>query len=446
MRRLAVLSAVAAGTAVAVSGSGALAASRTPARPLFGIVTRSDFSQQLVGLDPRTLRPLAVKLQLDGHVSGWSFSPEERALVLGDDNESCVGGATSLRLVDLARMRTLGDVPLVGNGPVEATTWADARHVLAAVAVGDCISTTRTAVLSVDARTRRVLAKTLLRGAVRGVASGPGRLVLLLGPRDRIGRARLAVVDARGRVRETTLNRISTGRTLPDAHSNGSISSVDVPGLAVDPARGRAFVVPAGGRVAEIDLTTLHVAYHTLARKESIWTRLRHWLDPSALGKGENGPTRQALWLGNGLLAVTGTDYALASARDGRTEISSTAAGLRLVDTRTWRYRNLDPGISSIELAGGLLLAHGSSYDGSTGKQTNAGLIVYSLDGDERYRLYAGRDVAAAAIGGHGYVSIATARGTTKTLAFALASGAIQRPVATSVWTLLFGRAAPFVS
>ena len=44
------------------------------------------------------------------------------------------------------RMRTLGDVMLVANGPVEATAWPDATHVL----VVDPIDGTRPAMAGLE--------------------------------------------------------------------------------------------------------------------------------------------------------------------------------------------------------------------------------------------------------------------------------------------------------
>jgi hypothetical protein len=54
-----------------------------------------------------------------------------------------------------------------------------------------------------------------------------------------------------------------------------------------------------------MDLT---VAYHEPRPSASALSRLLDWLDPAAYAKGASGLTRMALWLGDGLLAVTGTD------------------------------------------------------------------------------------------------------------------------------------------
>jgi hypothetical protein len=423
MQRLALLS----GLLVLFAGT---AAAKGPGLPLLGIVGKEGMTQQLVRFDSSTLRALPGRVALAGHRSGWSFSPDGRLLALGYANESCVGGATSLRLVDVGHMRVLGDVRLVANGAVVATAWPDASHVLALVAVSDCITTKETVVISIDATSRRVLAETPLHGDVLSAGVVQGTLVLLLAPHHVLGRARVVAVDAVGRARETTLRRIEAGRVLPSPNMGSSVVKVDVPGLAIDAGSGTAYVLPAGDRVAAIDVRTLTVEYHDLADR--------------SLAKGDDGPTRQAVWLGNGRIAVTGID-SVDRAANGHVDVSRIPAGLTIVDTRDWTFRKLDPQVSSVELSGGVLLATGwsYSYDGSHAKQSSSGLIVYSLGGRERYRLFEGRGVEAAAIGRRGYATVSTARARSRTVVFDLASGAIGRDVSLPIWAFLLGARAP---
>lgn len=440
------LAAAALAFALARSGS----AERLPAPPahaLFGIVGDSPATQRLARFDPSTLRVLPGRVALAGHGQGWSFSPGRAELALGG-GDSCAGKPASLRLVDLARMRTLGDVTLAAAGSVDEIAWVDGRHVFAVVGTDDCLATRRRPlVVDVDANDRRVVARTTLSGDVLGAAQAPGALVLLLAPHGRIGTARVAVVRAEGDLHELTLDELRAGRTTP--RPDGYVSDVDQPGLAVDPSGHRAFVVPGGDRLAEIDLRTLRVSYHDLSEQRSWSSRLLGWLDSPALAKGSNGPVRQALWLGDGRLAVTGTDTS-AQARDGKlTRMDDTAAGLELVDVHDWTYRRLSPAVSSVQLAGGLLLAEGwsSSYDGSTSRQTDAGLTAYSLDGHERYHVFGHANVSlAAAVGGRGYAALATPSGDDRTIAFDLETGRRGARNPTSLWQLLLGDPTPAVA
>jgi hypothetical protein len=399
---------------------------------LFAVVGDRIATQELVRLDPTTLAPLPGRVALEGHHTGSSLSPDGSTLVLGDVNESCVGGSTTLRFVDVRAMRTLDDVPLVKNGSVAATGWLDRTHVSAAIRAGDCISSTGTALVTVDASARRVVASTSLDGEIVAVARAPGRLVVLLAPKERIGVASLAVVDSRGAVRVAHLRELRAGQS---AGGHGPPARINRPGLAVDRVGSRAFVVPAGDRLAEVDLATLAVRYRDLSERRSLFDRFRRWLDPSAAAKGSNGPIRQAMWVGDGLLAVTGVDTAAST--DGR--VSSTPAGLRLVDTRDWTYRRLADDVSAVRVAGGLLLATGSgySYDGTESKETNAGFTVYGRDGRERYRLFDGASVQAVTVAGRVYLVTALGR-SSRAYELSLASGKTGRELpAASVWHLV---------
>ena len=146
VRLVSILAAVTIAAAVAVPA----AAPKGPM--LLGIVGKQVLYQQLAHIDYTTLRPLPGSVPLAAHRIGWSFSPDNATLVLGNDNQSCAGGSTTLRFVDLAGMKVLGDVPVVKNGPITATAWLDRDHVVAVAAAGDCIGQTKTVVASIDAK------------------------------------------------------------------------------------------------------------------------------------------------------------------------------------------------------------------------------------------------------------------------------------------------------
>jgi hypothetical protein len=433
--RLAILVAVGAAALVA-AGSAA-----PKGVPLVGILGKTTLSQQLVRFDPVTLRPLPTnwsvpRVALDGHRSGWSFGGGDR-LALGKSNESCVGGATTLRLVDVVGMRSLGDVRLVPNGDVLRTMWLDRSHLVAVVGLSDCIRSTGTAALIVDADARRVVARAELDGEPVAFARSRDRLLVLLAPRGRIGVTTLAVVDARGKVREAALGEIRAGQSV----RGGSSPGVELarPGLTVNRTGRRAFVVPGGDRLAEVDLGSLAVRYHELTEQRSTLARFVRWLQPSASAKFQHGPQRQAIWLGQGRLAVTGADHALGS--NGRP--TSTAAGLRIVDTENWTYRTVSRQVSRIYSTGvAVLLATGVSYDGR--KETGAGLIGYSLNGEERYHLFGDAPIwLAGNVGGRGYAQVPARTGVT-TGVFEVGSGRLVRGLRVPLYELLLGDAAAF--
>ena len=119
-------------------------------------------------------------------------------------------------------------------------------------------------------------------------------------------------------------------------------------------------MVQAQAPVAEIDLHDLRVRSHPLA--------------PAArAADGVAGPSRDALWLGDGMLAVTGSDLP-SSPGD-----PDTPAGLTLIDTRTWRARTIDPlaRTSTFAHSAGLLSApreHGPKCGAPRRRETGAAL------------------------------------------------------------------------
>jgi hypothetical protein len=418
VKRLVVL----AGIAAVVSFAAGAARGAQSDGALFGIVGSKVLYQQLVRFDPVTLAPLPDGVPLAAHRAGWSFSPGGRELVLGRNGTSCAKSA-DLRLVDVAEMRLLGDVRLGVSGPVHATAWTDSTHVLAVIGPASCGGAAQqTRLVGVDVESRRVVSKAWLRGTMLGLVRLPGEVVLLLRPSTRIGSATIAVVDENGAVRKKTLEGVPAGRKLP----NGRYVSESVePGLAVDAAGGRAFVVAAENGVTEIDLRTLRADYRLLSER--------------TLAKSLDGSERSALWLGNGLLAVTGSD-SVSRRTDGHPDGGTTPLGLRIVDTRTWTFRTLDPQVSSVRLAGDVLLAQGSTYgyDGSHTTETTTGLIAYSRAGRELYRVFEKLPVGmAVAIAGRGYATVGGPEYANRTVAFDLATGAVGRMFAQQLWELL---------
>lgn len=354
-----------------------------PARPqrLYGIRRAG-----LVRVDPRTLRPLPGRgVPLAGHTFGWSFSPDRSKLAIGSD------GSAELRLVDLRRWRVLGDVRVrvAGRGSLLASAWAGPTRVLAAVVSPGCCGLGDTVVAGIDAQRPHLLWQRRLGGSLQAGERFRRSLVLVLGPRGRsLGRSRLVLVGPDGRVRSAPLAEVRSGsEPVGDRSSGRFLLRAWNPGLAVDPAGARAFVVQAGAPVAEVDLRTLRVRYHTLSQPISLLGRLRDWLEPTAEAKAQEGPNRQALWLGNGLLAVTGNDSHASLGPAGEAQWE-TPAGLKLIDTRRWSIRTLDPRVTRVALAAGTLVAFGLLWDSRDQKMTGSGLTGYAPDGSRRYHHY----------------------------------------------------------
>jgi hypothetical protein len=322
------------------------AASAAAPPPLYGV--NWDGSLGLVRVDRDTLRPLpGRRVPVAGEPLGWSFAPDRSRLALGS-----TARGVKLRLIDLRAMRVLGDVRVSRRGSGIATAWAGRRRVLSVSVTPGCCGAGDTIVAGVDAGRRRVAWRRKLGGSLQaGERFGRG-LVLVLGPPgEAIGPSRLVRIDPRGVVSSAPLPDILSG-TEPDRPATRSWN----PGLALDRAAGRAFVVQAEAPIAEVDLSTMEARSHALDVGAQAADALA-------------GPERNALWLGRGLLAITGLDH------------PRTPAGLTLVDTRSWTARVIDARATDVARVGGTLLAYAFL-------RRVHGLTGYSLDGSRRFRTF----------------------------------------------------------
>jgi hypothetical protein len=284
-------------------------------------------------------------------------------------------------------MRAIGAIPL-GLGTADHLAWLAPNRLLV---VQQLCCTGRFDLVVVAPRTRRVLERTTLEGDLVQVAAAASELVLLVAPPDQIGPSRLLVVDAQGRIRSAALDGIRAGREVAEVEGAPFVSRHRNPGLAVADEERRAFVVPSDGPVASIDLSSLSVTYHSLAEPRSLLGRLRNWLEPTADAKASDGTSRQALWLGGGVVAVTGSDDHTFIGAENAVSMRTDPAGLSLIDTASWTVRRIDDSVSYVSRSGNLLLATGYSWDSSTQRQGGNGLAGYALDGGKRFHVFAGR-------------------------------------------------------
>src|SRR3954453_857107 len=311
----------------ATAASGGRPGAPAPLRgPLLGVLDAHG-ELQLGRLDPATLRvrgaarlgvgTAGCALRSGGEVCSsippWSLSPGGRRVAIASNERH---SARALRIVDVERLRPVADIRLTGD-PVGLVAWLGRRRLLAGQ---DICCQERQSAAWIDATSGRVLARGVLEGSVLRVARIPTGLVALVATPNAIGPASLELAGADGAVRGVPLERVLAGVRLLGTDAAPDRVERHVPGLAVDWPGRRAFVV-AAGLVAQVDLRTLAVSYHSLRRTPSLLERGRGWLDPEADAKSAGGPARSAVWLGDGRLAVTGAD-------------EERPAGLAFVDTR----------------------------------------------------------------------------------------------------------------
>ena len=349
------------------------AAAAARPEPLLGVTTQG--GARLSVLDPKTLR-VRRATTIAATSTGWSFSPDRRRLVVSD-------GRGRLQIVDTRRLRVLALLASRIGGHVAATAWLGSRVL---VVVRRCGARCIYSLVAIDVRTRRVVARRRLAGVVHALARWPGGIALLLGPEKTIGPSRLAVAGPGGAVRSVALDSIPSGSR---SEKQQGVQGYPVilfqarPAVAVDSAGRRAFVVAGGAPLAEVDLRTLAVRYHRL----SLSTQ-------AAAAPATNGPIRGASWLGRGLLLVWGHDDAGAVDSGGKLQVRQTAAGLELVDTRSWSVRRLDGRVASAVRARSDVLGYALLANSSTGKLGGAGLAGFRLDGARAFHLFGSKPLA----------------------------------------------------
>jgi hypothetical protein len=351
------------------------------AGPLLGFVSGRDPNNgaRLTRIDPRTLRPTSSRSLRLPFADAWAVAPRGSTLALAVHPDP-VNEPNSLKLVTLPSLRWAhGSVRL--GADVSGLAWTSPHQVIALVGKFVCCPAPLRVVV-VNLKSRRVVRQEPISGTALHIARSARGLVLLTGPTDAIGPASLVVADARG-VRATRLPSIRAGE-LP---IGGGISEWRLPGLAVDPVGARAYVADPDGQVAEIDLRTLAVSYHEPTGQRSLLARLDGWLEPTASAKGDSGPVRQAQWIGNGFLLVSGSNL-----NDSEEQLASDPAGLELIDTRNWTADVLAPDGDSFTVASRVLLVTGSHWRGNV-NPTGMGLAAYGPDGRRLFALFPGLDV-----------------------------------------------------
>jgi hypothetical protein len=348
---------------------------------------------KLEQLDPSTFTALRSSRPV-GWSDGWVVAPDRTLIAVATHADGADVADSTVRFADVSTLRwARRGVRL--DGFFRGAIWprTDTLYALA----GDCCGSGLT-LETVDTVTKKVVARSEIGGAVTTVERTADGLVLLGAPVNELGPATLTVIEPDGRVRSTTLDEIVAGSHF-DQSGRDPIGRTREPGVAVDRAHGVAYVVDPGGVVARVRLGDLSVSYHRLGR--SLLARLSAWLTPPAEAKGIAGPTLTARWLGDGLIAVTGTTYSTARKKGGSVVYSTTPGGLRIVDTTDWSERTLDPAADGAVVGDGLLLASGGSWrsDSSTPTATSSGegLAAYASDGSLRWRLDPGANLTVLA-------------------------------------------------
>jgi hypothetical protein len=372
------------GFAAAAPAAGASCGS--PGRPLYGVV-RAAGGRILAPVGRRTLRARpSPRIPLPAGVYGvsWAFSPTCDAVALG-------GYRGRVVLVDLEGGRRLRGLALGGRSTVGQLAWPRPDRVMA---LAGPFESPRAVTVSVPEG--RVVASRPIGGRPWVSEATPLGLAILAAPGDRIGTATLVLADPDGGLVRVPLPPIRAGF---DEVGPSRLARQITPGLAVDAAAGRAYVVAANEPlVAEVDLASGAVAYHELRGGGGAAA------GPVAAKGLAFGAFRTARWIGDGTIAVSGELTRMRpnprrAARRGLTVTRTDPYGLRLIGTADWTATTLNPLLKSFTAAGDLLLGMNGEPAALTGAEAT-GLVGYGTDGRRRFARFRGagrawlRDVA----------------------------------------------------
>lgn len=375
-------------SALAMAGpasDAAPAACARPGGPLYGVV-RATGGRILARIGRRTLRARASpRIPLPTGVYGvsWAFSPTCDAVALG-------GYTGHVELVDLERGRRMASLDFGGRSTVSHVAWPRPDRL---IALAGPFEAPRAITVSVPGG--RVVGARPLGGRPWVSEATSLGMVVLAAPGDRIGIATLVLANPDGGMLRVPLPRIRAGF---DEVGPVRMARQVTPGLAVDAAGGRAYVVAANEPlVAEVDLASGTATYHRLRGGGGA-------AGPVAAKGLAYGAFRTARWIGDGTIAVSGEltrtrPDRRRAARRLRAVTRTDPYGLRLIRTADWTATTLNPLFKSFTVAGDLLLGMNGEPAALSGAEAT-GLVAYGPDGRRRFTRFRGagrawlRDVA----------------------------------------------------
>ena len=306
--------------------------------PFLGIVKSPIDGPTRVGcFDALSLRPTSAHVEIGEYHDAWSASPDRTRVALGisaPGRERRVG----LRIVNLAR----GAVELdIETGiAAEAVAWLSDRRLVAELQDGR--------IVLVDPVAGAVVRQWAGRAAPDAVTTRTRRRFVMIEP------GRLAAVDDKGRLRRVSL-------PLPRRERGRRVRAA----LVADPSREHVYVLTGGRAAVDVDLRRMR------ARSRPLRPASERGAKPAAVRE------RKAIWLGGGLLAISGRDFPSGS-RGGRT----VPAGLSIVDAKNWSIRRVDSKAIGVAFAAGRLIAYGKR-----------GVRAYALTGRRIFEALRGRTV-----------------------------------------------------
>jgi hypothetical protein len=332
----------------------------------------------LAELDARTLRSQGDSEFRVSTVA--TVSPDQTGFVtaLGGDYVPD-GGDMRLKFVDLPHMRVDAEVPLGAGGGVHSVHWFDDNRLI--VVVGQPAR-----VFIVDTETDQLLEEIPLRvDEVFEVRRAADSVVVLTSAQSgsshpsesKVSPTRLHVVSTSGELRSTDVLDVDAGYEFdPDLGGRHRY-----PGLAVDERGSRAFIVDSLQRVAEVELSSMGVAYRAVGARVSLWTRLLSFFGNVAEAKLSTGPSMHAHFVPNGSILVGGVNEG----------IRRSPVHMTLINTNTWEACRLDTNMSDAAVGDDVIVTWDSIVRLGQGRSertlSSSGVTAYDLQGRKRFEV-----------------------------------------------------------
>jgi hypothetical protein len=352
-------------------------------------------SDLLFRVNPRTLQQVGRPIRTFRGGSDLTMSPDASRLAFADPWQGRSRRDARIHFVDLARWRSMG-VARLGRHPWFTLGWVSEDRVVAITGEDP----TRERFIWVDANTRKVLARRTFSGWTAATVPVSGGLAVAVGPSEGTGPLRVLMLDPNGGVRTIAVDGIRAGAGYGDRDGE-----VLTPAVTVDPDSGRLYVVAARGLlVAEVELTTGAVAYHSLGAGASKGTVAVWW--------------RDAAWVGDGRIAVTGDHWPRSR---GRVFDGPVPFGLRMIDTSDWSIATLHAQTDAMHVADGAVLAAGTRYFRAGRRPESYGLQAFDTSGRRVFTRFRGERVAL--LGSRGRLAYAWVRRTRRAHVIDLAGG-----------------------
>lgn len=343
--------------AAAIALTSVAAAAPAPSGRLLAITTGDPpaASPALVWVDAATLALLPGPTgSLPAGAAGGLLSPDRSTYIFGSN------GQPVLNFFDLDRMQLAAKLITGQAGSAYPIAWPEPRRLFAE---GWSCCPVHDELVVIDPVDRRVLARVPLAGGGFTASRTTDGIAALVQPKSGIRAVSVAAIDRDGRSRSVTVSRIKAGAKWQGKGAN-RFAAIRQPGFAVDRVGQTAYVIDSSGLVAQVDLQTLQVSYHSRATR-----RL------ARASKQIDGPMLYAGWVGDGRIVVSGTNAKMEKTSSGRRQTWS-PAGVALLDTRTWTSRMLDSRAASFSMGAGSVLV-----------PTSGALSAYDIEGTLRYRV-----------------------------------------------------------